>query len=261
MLSRIKNRVLSRLARLKYAPDIAIDRAPGLVRLGSSYGGWTFEPSSDLQRSTIVSCGLGEDASFDVDFASAFQARVIIVDPTPRAITHFREMQSRAGQPAVTEYVKGGKQPETAYDLHKVTADALILEPSALWIENTRLKFYAPQNPDHVSHSITNIQGNSSQTDKYIEVPAVTLQTLMLKYDLAAIPLMKLDIEGAEGKVIQSALESRIFPGQILVEFDEMNFPSDQSKRSAEDTDRRLRQAGYKCRYFDGVSNFLYTLR
>jgi FkbM family methyltransferase len=186
---------------------------------------------------------------------------VILVDPTPRAITHFREMQTRVGQPADTEYVKGGKQPATAYDLHKVAADALILEPSALWIENTRLKFYAPQNPDHVSHSITNIQGNASQTDKYIEVPAVTLQTLMEKYDLAAIPLMKLDIEGAEGKVIQSALESRIFPGQILVEFDEMNFPSDQSKKSAEDTDRRLRQAGYKCRYFDGVSNFLYTLR
>src|ERR1700732_601578 len=147
MLSRIKNRVLSRLARRKYAPDIAIDRAPGLVRLGSSYGGWTFEPSSDLQGSTILSCGLGEDASFDVDFASAFQARVIIVDPTPRAIAHFREIMTRAGQPAVTEYVKGGKQPTTAYDLHKVAADALVLEPSALWIENTRLKFYAPQNP------------------------------------------------------------------------------------------------------------------
>src|SRR5882672_10804467 len=136
MLSRIKNRVLSRLARRKYAPDIAIDRAPGLVRLGSSYGGWTFEPSSDLQRSTIVSCGLGEDASFDVDFASAFQARVIIVDPTPRAITHFTEMKARVGQPAVVNYVKGGKQPATAYDLRAVSANALILEPSALWIEN-----------------------------------------------------------------------------------------------------------------------------
>src|SRR5258707_9441446 len=106
MLSRIRNRVLNRLARWKYSPEIAVDRQPDLVRLGSSYGGWTFEPSSDLQRSTILSCGLGEDASFDVDFASTFQATVIIVDPTPRAITHFAEMQARVGQPAVAKYAK-----------------------------------------------------------------------------------------------------------------------------------------------------------
>ncbi len=261
MLSRIGNRVLNRLARWKYSPDIAVDRAPNLARLGSSYGGWTFEPSSDLQRSTILSCGLGEDASFDVDFASAFQATVIIVDPTPRAITHFTEMQARVGQPAFEKYVKGGKQPTTAYDLRTVAANALILEPSALWIENTRIKFHAPRNPDHVSHSIVNVQGSSIQSAGYIEVPAVTLETLIEKYDLATIPLMKLDIEGAEVKVIQSALEKRIFPRQLLVEFDEMHFPSDRSKKNAEDTDRVLRQAGYKCRYFDGVSNFLYTLR
>jgi FkbM family methyltransferase len=246
------------LTRHKYSPDIAVDRLPDLVRLGSRYGGWTFEPSSDLQCSTILSCGLGEDASFDVDFASAFQAKVIIIDPTPRAITHFAEMQARIGQPAVAKYVKGGKQPTTAYDLRTVAANALTLEPSALWIENTRLKFYAPQNPDHVSHSITNLQG--SQSAKHIEVTAVTLETLIEKYDLATIPLLKLDIEGAEVKVIQRALEKCIFPRQLLVEYDEMNFPSDLSKKNAEDTDRALRQAGYMCRYFDGASNFLYTL-
>jgi FkbM family methyltransferase len=207
-----------------------------------------------------VSCGLGEDASFDVDFASAFHATVIIVDPTPRAITHFTEMKARVGQPAVVNYAKGGKQPATAYDLRAVSACALILEPSALWTENTRLKFYAPQNPDDVSHSIVDLQCTSSHSDRYLEVTAVTLETLIEKYALSTIPLMKLDIEGAEVKVIQSALDKRIFPRQLLVEFDEMNFPSDRSKKNAEDTDRALRQAGYKCRYFDGVSNFLYTL-
>ena len=259
MLTRVKNHVLDRMARRKYAPAIKVEKGPNLRRLGSAYGGWTFEPSSDLERATIVSCGLGEDASFDVEFAAAFNATVIIVDPTPRAIAHFAQMRGRFGQPAVSAYSKGGKQPSTAYDLRTIADDSLVLEPSALWIENTRLKFYAPQNLEHVSHSIVNLHNSSAPNAGHIEVCAITLDSLIDKYRLGAIPLMKLDIEGAEGKVIESALGECIYPRQLLVEFDEMNIPSDRSKKTAEATDRLLRQAGYACRYFDGTSNFLYT--
>ena len=258
MLARIKNRVLDRMARRKYAPQIEVKNRPSLRRLGSHYGGWTFEPSSDLKGATILSCGLGEDASFDVEFAAAFNARVIIIDPTPRAILHFTELRSRLGQAATEDYSKGGKQPAGAYDMRAIGADSLVLEPSALWIENTRLKFYAPQNLAHVSHSIVNLHNSSSQSAGYIDVSAITLEALMEKHGLDTIPLMKLDIEGAEGKVIESALQKGTYPRQLLVEFDEMNLPSDRSKKTAEETDRRLREAGYACGYFDGMSNFLY---
>ena len=258
MLARIKNRILDRMARRKYAPQIEVENPPSLRRLGSRYGGWTFEPSSDLKGATILSCGLGEDASFDVEFAAAFNARVIIIDPTPRAILHFTELRSRLGQAATEGYSKGGKQPAGAYDMRAIGADSLVLEPSALWIENTRLKFYAPQNLAHVSHSIVNLHNSSSQSAGYIDVSAITLEALMEKHGLDAIPLMKLDIEGAEGKVIESALQKGTYPRQLLVEFDEMNLPSDRSKKTAEETDRRLREAGYACGYFDGMSNFLY---
>jgi FkbM family methyltransferase len=258
MLTRIKNRVLDRMARRKYAPRIAVENQPNLRRLGSNYGGWTFEPSIDLRGATLVSCGLGEDASFDVEIAAAFNARVILVDPTPRAIAHFEEIRSRYGQATVSGYSKGGKQPASAYDLRAITADSLVLEPSALWIENTRLKFFAPPNLEHVSHSIVNLHNSSSTSAGYIEVNAITLETLMDKYQLSAIPLMKLDIEGAEGKVIENALAKRIYPRQLLVEFDEMNLPSERSQETAEATDLLLRQAGYACRYYDGMSNFLY---
>ena len=258
MLERFKNRILDRVARRKYAPQIEVDQRPSLRRLGSHYGGWTFEPSSDLKGATIVSCGLGEDASFDVEFAAAFNARVILVDPTPRAIVHFTEIRSRMGQAPTEGYSKGGKQPAAAYDMRALGANSLVLEPSALWIENTRLKFYAPQNLAHVSHSIVNLHNSSSESAGYIEVSAITLETLMEKHGLEAIPLMKLDIEGAEGKVIESALQRGICPRQLLVEFDEMNLPSDRSKKTVEETDRRLREAGYTCGNFDGMSNFLY---
>jgi FkbM family methyltransferase len=206
-----------------------------------------------------VSCGLGEDASFDVEFAAAFNATVIIVDPTPRAITHFAQLQARLGQPASSAYSKGGKQPAAAYDLSTLAEGSLVLESSALWIENTRLKFYAPQNAEFVSHSIVNLHNSWCESVSHIEVTAVTLDSLVEKYHLSSIPLMKLDIEGAEGRVIESALRNGIYPRQLLVEFDEMNLPSDRSKKSAENTDRILRQSGYACRYFDGMSNFLYT--
>jgi hypothetical protein len=84
---------------------------------------------------------------------------------------------------------------------------------------------------------------------------------LLEKYELRSVRLMKLDIEGAEVAVIKHMMKNSILPRQLLVEFDEMNYPSERSKRNAEDTDASLREAGYVCRYFDGLANFLYTLR
>lgn len=240
---------------------IEIQHSAELLRLGTSYGGWVFEPSADLQGSVIVSCGLGEDASFDIEFASKFCAKVIIVDPTPRAIRHFETIQERIGQSAVQSHAKRGQLLVDSYDLRKITKESLILERSALWIENATLKFFAPPNPEHVSHSIVNYQNNYSQETRHIEVASITLEALFAKYHLHTIPLIKLDIEGAEIQVIRYMLEKSIHPRQLLVEFDEMNCPSDRSKQKVEDVDRLLRHEGYSCRYFDGHTNFLYARR
>ena len=70
---------------------------------------------------------------------------------------------------------------------------------------------------------------------------------------------MKLDIEGAEVPVIADMLDKGIKPKQLLVEFDELNVPSKVAKKNFEDTDKRLRRAGYKLIHYDGKANFLYT--
>ena len=260
ILSRVVNGVSHRLARHRFAPQIEVKPMAGLLRLGSGYGGWTFLPSSDLAGSTIVSCGLGEDGTFDVEFAARFQARVILVDPTPRAIAHFNEIRARAGRQAEVPYARGGKQPAEAYDLGNVKSDALVLEPRALWIEETTLKFFAPRDSQHVSHSIVNLQNGYSDRGAYIEVRSITLAALLEKHHLTWLGLLKLDIEGAESQVIGSTMASGIRPRQILVEFDGMNFPSSRSREFVERTDGVLRQAGYECRHFDGQANFLYLL-
>lgn len=248
-----------RVARLRYPPRIHVDRSRILVHLGTEYGGWIFEPSDDLQNSTIVSCGLGEDASFDVEFASRFNAKVIVVDPTPRAISHFTEMMTRVGKAAEETYSDAGKLTAKSYNLSKVSADTLVLEPSAIWIEKTKLRFFPPANPDHVSHSIVNYQNNYRTDLPYIEVDSITLEDIKMKYGLDSIPLIKLDIEGAEDQVIRYMMEKSIRPRQILVEFDEMFFPTKNSQRIAEEIDSLLRQSGYLCRFFNGSANFLYV--
>lgn len=60
-----------------------------LVTLDSQYGARTFHDDGSLDGSTVFSAGPGEDASLDVEFAARFSARVVIVDPTPRATDIF----------------------------------------------------------------------------------------------------------------------------------------------------------------------------
>ena len=66
-------------------------------KLGTDYGGWSFVEDEKFHGGTIISCGLGEDASFDVEFSSKYNARIIIVDPTVRAIKHFEGIMQRVG--------------------------------------------------------------------------------------------------------------------------------------------------------------------
>jgi hypothetical protein len=78
------------------------------------------------------------------------------------------------------------------------------------------------------------------------------------KYGITRLPLLKLDIEGAEIEVIDHMLAERIYPDQILVEFDEMNTPSLASKRRVRRCYEQLIAEGYDLVYFDGTANCLF---
>lgn len=233
-----------------------------LTRLGSDYGGWTFVDDPKLFGATIISAGLGEDASFDVEFAKTYGARVIIVDPTPRAIVHFDEIRSRLGKRRERDYIAGGRQPVEAYDLDGLTDSNFTLVPEALWNESTILKFFQPNNPDHVSHSLVNYQRNYAADSDFVEVRSTTLLELLSEIGLKAadLRLIKLDIEGAEVEVLVDALDKCLRPDQILVEFDELNAPSPKAFERVDFVDRKLRSCGYEPIYTDGASNFLYVI-
>lgn len=241
-----------------YTPPLkVVNNNLNLLRLGSRHGGWHVYDDPSLLNSLIISAGLGEDASFDIEFAKRFNSTVVIVDPTPRSIIHYDKIIKNIGKIATTNYSDNGSQPINSYSLDSLNTEQLILEPFALWNKAEKLKFYKPLNNNHVSHSLTNLQNNDD--NNYIEVNTIKLLDLIFKY--GAISLIKLDIEGAEVEVISEMLKDQIFPIQILIEYDEINFPSEKSRDRVKNTHDLLISYNYQLIHRDGASNCLYCRR
>lgn len=186
-----------------------------LEKLGTQYGGW-LTPSELLAPGAVCYCaGAGEDISFDVALAERYDCLVYIFDPTPRAIAHYEQLQTsvRSQQPMPIN-----NHPTEVYQIRPTQLENnLHFLPYGVYNENTTLKFYRPADSSHVSHSIDNLH----QTEAYFSAPCKTLATAMdeLKHD--RIDLLKLDIEGAEGSVLENLIETDIRPTILCIEFDE----------------------------------------
>ena len=229
-------------------------------RMGTYAGGWVFVDDGSLRNAQIVSAGLGLDASFDVELASEFGARILLVDPTPAAIAHFEEITRNIGAARRRPYEHNSREPVGAYDLSRVIPGQFELDRRALWNAATTLKFFLPANRTDISHSIVDVQNNFQQDAPSIEVGTVTLKQLLSDHGLSPedIAYLKLDIEGAEVEVILSMLEDGICPRQVAVEYDELLFPSAESFARVDRADTALRAHGYVPVHRDGDTNFLY---
>jgi len=195
---------------------LTLDRSIATVRYGTAYGGWNLPNPVDLTETSVcVLVGAGEDISFDVAIARMFKSQVIIADPTPRAVQHFQEL------------LKAVKS-QNSLPINSSTDDVYVCDHQDLArIRFTSVglsdvdavqRFYLPVNPEHVSCSITNIQ----DTSDYFEAPCVRLVTLLKQQNVEKLDLLKLDIEGAEHRVLIDMLSSQIFPRMLLVEFDDL---------------------------------------
>ncbi len=193
-------------------------------RLGTEYGGWNLIDFQELNNKTIISAGCGEDISFDIEFLNMYGGKVILVDPTPRSIKHLEQVLDSVGNKKTKDYVDGGNQQIESYDLQNLETKQLIVKNFALYKKDAiTVKFYPPKNTAHVSHSISNWQKGESDSNKSIEVETITVKKIMKEHDLDKLELIKLDIEGAENQVLPSLIKNKIFPNQILVEFDELH--------------------------------------
>ena len=198
--------------------------------IGTPYGGWAVPVSLFNENSVCYCAGCGEDISFDLGLIRKFGCQVYAYDPTPRAIA----------------YVAKTAGAEQNYHFQGI----------GLWDRHQKLNFYAPQNSAHVSHSILNLQ----KTEKYFEAEVFRLAELMRDNGHQKLDLLKLDIKGAEYKVIDSIIDDGLDISVICVEYDEVFNPLDSGypvriKRSIE----KLISAGYSIGYLQKTGNYTFV--
>jgi FkbM family methyltransferase len=229
--------------------------------LGSNYGGWHFlSPVKNLSLN-VISAGVGEDISFDVEFINSYNSKVVLIDPTPRAILHVENVLNNLGRKKTKNYKKNsGNQLIESYELSKIKKKNIVLFKKALFNKsNQTVKFYLPKNKNHVSHSISNFQNNFSKDTDFIEVETISIDEVMEQVGFKKIDLFKLDIEGAENYVIPDMLDKKIFPDQILVEFDELRTNKVKPFVYALKIFLRLIFNGYELVKTNNFPNFLFV--
>jgi FkbM family methyltransferase len=183
-------RIRSKLFRYLFKRLLRIRAIDGLSKVGSGQFGWIVPLPMLSSRSICYLAGVGEDISFDIELAEKLSCDIHSFDPTPRAAAH----------------IERTKYPSN-YTFH----------PYGLWSSDETLKFYAPRNEDHVSHSILNLQ----ETFDYFEGEVKSLKSTMSELGHHSIDLLKLDIEGAEYETLGQAIRDDIDFDILCVEFDQ----------------------------------------
>lgn len=195
-----------------------------IVRYGSAYGGWHL-PRELIKPDWIVyDFGVGRDISFAEAVLEQHGCAIHAFDPTPRAVAFMKE------------------QPPLGFQFH----------PVGVWDEDTILKFWQPRFDDYASFSALNLHGTSD----YVECEVKTVKTLAAELGHERIDIIKMDIEGAEQRVIPYLIAEGIRPTVLCVEYDQaadvISRQSLQTFLASHRLHRDLRRAGYQLIYKGG---------
>jgi len=215
-------------------------------KIGTGYGGWLVPTSLLSSRSLCYGVGAGEDISFEIELINQYGCEVHCFDPTPRAQRHVDQLHRNASNGIPTSI---NDAVDVWYTLSPGCLTQLHFHAIGLWSHDRTMRFYAPANPAHVSHSIVNLQ----QTADYFEADCRTLGTIMATLGHSDVSLLKLDVEGAEYEILSSILVSDIRPAILCVEFDEGYHPLDDDYLPRiVDMVSRVKAGGYYLTSVDG---------
>lgn len=246
---RLFRRLLVRLRRAWGSQRVKrwVDSEPGeLVRLGTKQCSWVLPTRTVKAGGTAVCVGAGEDISFDVELNKrGFQVHTL--DPTPRSKQHVEKLLE-AVQENKPMRINGSRSD---YDFSGFDARRFSYLDVGVWEEDTTMRFFSPQDKEHVSHSIVNLQ----QTKDYFEARCLTMESLARVLNLRDFSLLKLDIEGAEYSVLRSLVARGPLPQVLCVEFDEIRIPLDGGYLNRiHDSVQMLKNAGYKFAHLDNAN-------
>jgi FkbM family methyltransferase len=200
----------SRSRRTAMQPLLRARSGVELVRLGSRGSGWWVPVDAVVAGAVAYCAGAGEDISFDLELHRR-GLTVVTIDPTPRAIAHVESV--------------------------KPDDERFTFVPVGLWHEPGELTFYAPDDPGSVSYSALNLQ----RTSEHFVAKVQPLAGIMRELGHDRIDLLKVDIEGAESKVLPHLIDHGPHPAVVCFEYDQP-----QSVWRLQGLLRRFRQAGYE---------------
>ena len=96
--------------------------------------------------------------------------------------------------------------------------------------------------------------------DTYDMVKVTTIEDIMKTHNHSKIDLLKLDIEGAEVKVLNNMLDNKIYPKYLCIEFDLYLKKKDVNNETQRIVDRLISE-GYKILKNDNLNiTFEYSL-
>ena len=220
------------------------------VKLGTGYGGWYVPRQLDFDENSVVyGVGVGEDISFDLNIHKRYKCNVVLIDPTEKAKRHF--VETKLYYKMDNYKFKGGIQPDYYEKIRRCRPDfdKFNYIAKGLWDKKDTLKFYKQENPNYVSQSL--IQNMFSE--KYDLVPVDTLKSIMTELQHSKIDLLKLDIEGAENKVLNNMIDANIFPKYLCIEFDLLMKGKDLNNET-NTTIQRLMTNGYEILVNDNLN-------
>lgn len=198
-----------------------------LRRFGSQYGGWHIclcKKHFSIE-SIVVSGGVGEDISFDVELLR-YEEKVSIklVDPTPKAISHYESYKSTSDNLDPITYSINGRQEPSEYFSTASTRSRITLIRKAISVDSKGVFLYPPRNPQHSSYSSTPI-GDSDNKAEFQSSSLFEIFGDINKENESKLGnqiILKLDIEGSEFAVLMQHSFANPRPSQIAVEIDFM---------------------------------------
>jgi len=161
-----------------------------MIHLGTEYGGWLVNLDLIPENSTIISAGVGEDISFDLQLINLKNCKIIGIDPTVKSHNF---IQTHSPIPNFTLLKK-----------------ALASTPEDV------VRMFTNTNPNHVSESILQSHDSVNKLSYHL-AETVTLDELYKQYN--NISLIKMDIEGSEYSVLENIEFIPESVKQLCVEF------------------------------------------
>lgn len=145
----------------------------------------------ELKNPIIYSFGVGQDVSFDDVASKLFDVPIYMYDPTPAVLSF---MEAHKDNPK------------------------FIFKSEGIYTEDSEFKLYTSGNPNKANSSLYPIHGDQGE---FTMVKCKTLQTIMRENGHSHIDVLKMDIEGVAGDVLNQMLdETNVRPKQIVAEFE-----------------------------------------